>query len=490
MSAVKRLTSGAARRSHRTGWARIEDIGVNRNYRTIAIVVSTSLFMQYLDSSILITALPTIAASLRVEALDLNLALISYQIAMAIFIPIGNKVANMIGGRNTFMGALTIFMLGSILCGLSSTLTGLVLSRIVQGTGGALMVPVGRLIVVRSAQKHELISALNWMLVPAIVGPMMGPPLGGLIVGVAHWSWIFFINVPIAVLGIALSWKLVPNVRSEDGGKFDGLGMLLMSAAVGLLSYGLGEATQVDLTVTATVLALGCAAFYAYVVHARSTSKPFLDLTLVEVDSFRSSMSIGTIMRVAATASGFILPLWLQLGMKLSAFHSGLITLLTPVGSLLARVILNGMLSRVSPRATLVAGAAMQAAWTLLVAVVFYTGPKWSFALLILGLGILTTLPMIVISAMAYVDLDEKDMGAGTSLYTIVQQLALSGGVTWAVLVLGAVHLLGGYSQYDQFAYLLGELGVAALAFTAATVAARLPPQIGEALVKRRTPRS
>jgi EmrB/QacA subfamily drug resistance transporter len=463
---------------------------VNRNYRTIAIVVSTSLFMQYLDSSILITALPTIARSLKVEALDLNLALISYQIAMAIFIPVGNRVADMIGGRNTFMASLAIFLIGSIFCGLSSTLSTLILSRTIQGAGGGLMVAVGRLIVVRSAERHELISALNWMLAPAIIGPMLGPPLGGFIVGVAHWSWIFFINVPIAVLGIVLSWLLVPNIRPEQTARFDIRGMVLMSGAVGFLSYGLGEATHADLPVTLTMLALGGAFFGSYVVHYRRVASPFLDLALVKVDSFRHSMVVGTILRIASTASGFILPLWIQLAMNVSAFHSGLIIFLIPAGSLLARFVLNGMLSRISPRTTLIAGATLLTVWILLLATALYRGQIWSSAPLILGMGILLTLSMTVVSAMAYVDLEAKDMGAGTSLYTVVQQLALSGGVTCAVLMLGGIHLLGGYSQHDASAYFLAELGVAALALTAALMAARLPPEIGEALVVKQPARS
>lgn len=221
-----------------------EGRGVAVSYKVVALTVSIAMFMQYLDSSALNTAIPTIARDLRVPAVDLNVAILSYALSLAVLIPVGSTIAERVGQRNTFALSLLVFGAGSILCAMSTSLPALVASRALQGAGGAVMTPVSRLLVIRSSDKSQLMSAMNWLVLPGIVGPMAGPAVGGLIVQHASWHWIFLINVPMAVLGMALTFLLVPPIHDRGGNPVDFKGLVLVGPGIFCLAFGVESAAN------------------------------------------------------------------------------------------------------------------------------------------------------------------------------------------------------------------------------------------------------
>jgi EmrB/QacA subfamily drug resistance transporter len=296
--------------------------------RIISLIVAVALFMENMDSTVIATALPAIAADIGTNPLALKLAVTSYLLSLAIFIPASGWVADRFGTRTIFRLAIAIFMLGSIGCALSHSLTDFVMARMVQGVGGAMMTPVGRLILLRSIDRRALLGAMAWVTMPALIGPMVGPPVGGFITTYASWHWIFIINIPIGILGIILATRYIDEIRAEKQAPFDFLGMTLAGLGLGGVAFGLSVA-GLDLLPLAPVLALsaiGVLFLVLYVRHAKRTPSPVLDLALLSIPSFRATITGGFLFRLGIGAWPFLMPLMLQLGLKMSPFQSGLIT--------------------------------------------------------------------------------------------------------------------------------------------------------------------
>src|SRR4051794_19067800 len=244
--------------------------------RIVPLIVACALFMENMDSTVIATSLPAIAADMGTNPLSLKLALTSYLLSLAVFIPMSGWTADRFGARTVFAAAIAVFMLGSIGCAMSSSLQDFVIARIVQGMGGAMMTPVGRLVLVRTIDKRELVNAMAWVTVPALIGPVIGPPVGGFITTYASWHWIFLINIPIGLLGIALALRFIDPVRAEKLEPFDGVGQLLASLGVAGLAFGLSVA-GLDLLPWTVVVALiggGAVAMTLYVFHARKVKAP------------------------------------------------------------------------------------------------------------------------------------------------------------------------------------------------------------------------
>ena len=305
--------------------------------RIVPLVVATALFMENMDSTILTTALPTIARDLGVDAIALKLAVTSYLVALAVFIPISGWVADRLGARTTFRAALAIFMAASIGCAFSGSLGGFVVWRFVQGIGGAMMVPVGRLVIVRSIPKSELVSALATLTIPALIGPMVGPPLGGLIVTVTDWRWIFFVNIPMGLVGIVMA-TLYFEDRPEPPRPLDIKGFVLTAGGLSglILGFAMIGRHVAPTPVAVACIVAGAAALALYVRHARRTPDPLLDLGLMRLRTFEAGVVGGTLFRVGVGASAFLVPLMLQLAFGLDALTSGLITFAGAVGALLS----------------------------------------------------------------------------------------------------------------------------------------------------------
>jgi EmrB/QacA subfamily drug resistance transporter len=404
----------------------------------IPLIVACALFMENLDSTALATALPAIAASLGESPLRLSLAITSYLFALAVFIPISGWVADRFGARRVFRVAIAVFVLGSILCGFSTTIWHLVLARTLQGMGGAMMVPVGRLVLLRSVAKADLVRAMAWLTMPALIGPMLGPPLGGFLTTYLSWRWIFWINVPIGVLGIVLVSMFIPNLREERPPPLDLLGFLL--SAVGLLGLVFGfETIGRDLVPWSTallLLAVGIVGIVLYVLHAVRTLHPLIDLGLLGIPTFRASVLGGSLFRIGIGATPFLLPLMLQAGFGLSAFRSGLLTFAAAAGAMAMKLTAAPTLKQFGFKRVLIANALISAAFIAANGLFEPSTPHLLILGVLLAGGFFRSLQFTSINALAYADIEREWMSRATSFASMMQQLSLSFGVGSGALLL------------------------------------------------------
>jgi EmrB/QacA subfamily drug resistance transporter len=454
----------------------------------VPLIVSTALFMQNLDSTILATALPTIAAEFGSDPLHLKLALTSYLLALAVFIPASGWMADRFGARRVFQSAMAVFALGSVGCALSWDVTSMVAARIVQGLGGAMMMPVGRLLVLRSVPREQLVGAFALLSMPALIGPIMGPPIGGFLTDYLSWHWIFWINVPIAALGIALAGRLIPSLRQDGPALFDAPGFLLVATGLAL-SLSATMLFGVGLLAPAALAALGLAGLAllgAYVVFASRRPGAPIDLALLAIPSFRAGIVGGLLFRIGVGASPFLLPLLLQTGFGMSAFESGTITLAAGVGALTMKFLAPRILNRIGFRRTLAVNGVLAA--VLLAAPALFTAETSAAAMIAVILigGFSRSLQFTSVNALLYADVQHGAMSRATTFGSVVQELAGAIGVTVAAATLELMQRLDGGDALapGHFPYAFAVIG--AIAGLASLVFARLPTDTGAALTRRR----
>src|SRR6202795_160419 len=304
--------------------------------RLVPLIVAVALFMENMDSTVIATSLPAIAIDIGTDPLALKLAVTSYLLALAIFIPGSGWTADRFGARTVFRLAIAVFIIGSIGCALSGSLHSFVIARFVQGMGGAMMAPVGRLVLMRSVDKRNLVDAMTWVTMPALIGPLLGPPLGGFITTYFSWHWIFIINIPIGLLGIFLALKYIDPIKSEDPERFDLYGLLLAGIGLAGIAFGLSVAglNLLPWPIIAGLVAVGSISMTLYVMHARRTGSPVLDFSLLRLSTLRASIIGGFLFRLGIGALPFLLPLLMQVGFGLSPFRSGLVTFASAVGAM------------------------------------------------------------------------------------------------------------------------------------------------------------
>lgn len=451
------------------------------NYRITALIVAAALFMEQMDATVLATALPTMAATFGVSPLHMSVALTAYLISLAVFIPASGKVADRFGARNVFRVAIVLFVLGSILCGQADSLPFLVVARFLQGMGGAMMMPVGRLVLLRTTAREDFVSAMAWLMVPGLVGPVLGPPLGGFIVTYWSWRWIFYINVPIGLLGLYFATRYIGEVREENPGPFDGVGFVLSGIALACLMFGLELASRGVLSVTAMVLVFGvglsCAALYFR--HARHTPAPILDFSLMAVPTFRLSVLGGSLARVTAGATPFLLPMLMQVGFGLSAAKSGLITFAGAAGAMAMKASATPILRRFGFRNTLIWNSVVSSACIALYATLRPDWPDWTIYVLLFCGGFFQSLIFTAYNSVAYADLPPARMSAATSFYTTFQQLMLSMGICLSAAALHASVVLSGRQEALVTDFSVAFLVVTAISLLAAPVCARIPKNAG-----------
>jgi EmrB/QacA subfamily drug resistance transporter len=455
--------------------------------RVVPLIVAVALFMENMDSTVIATSLPAIARDIGTSPLALKLAVTSYLLSLAIFIPVSGWTADKFGARTVFRAAIAVFMLGSIGCAISGSLSQFVIARMIEGMGGAMMTPVARLILVRSVGKRELVNAMVWVTLPAMIGPLLGPPVGGFITTYISWHWIFLINIPIGVAGIILATIFIEDVRAETPDPFDPVGMLLAGLGIGGLAFG-GSVLGLDFLPLPIVLGLivgGAAASYAYVVHARRSPAPVLDLSLLELPTMRAAILGGFIYRSGIGAMPFLLPLLLQLGFNLTAFQSGLITLSNVVGAMGMKTVIPIILRRFGFRRALTANAVISAA--LVAACATFT-PGVSFAwivgVLIIG-GFFRSLEFTSMNTIAYADVDYQRMSRATSLVAVAQQLSISVGVAIGALAVDLTLWARGRSAIRAVDFQPAFVTIAIIAGCACLVFARMPIEAGAELARR-----
>jgi EmrB/QacA subfamily drug resistance transporter len=433
-------------------------------------IVGCALFMQTLDSTVIATALPVIARSMHEPPLRLNLAITSYLLSLAVFIPISGWAADRFGARSVFRLAIALFTLGSIFCGISSTLTELVFARILQGFGGAMMVPVGRLVVLRIVPKSGLVDAMAYLTIPAVLGPVVGPPVGGFIVTYSSWRWIFLMNVPIAILGMILVTLYIPDIKEEETVPLDFRGFVLTGIGLAGLVFGfetIGRA-MVPVSLVMTVMTAGGLCVGLYALHARSVANPIVDLTLMRIPTFAASVLGGGLARMGIGALPFLLAMLLQLVFGLSPFASGMITFTSAIGALSMKFTVGPIVRRFGFRTVLI-GNGVISGLVLISYAMFRPGiPKSLMIGTLLAGGFFRSLQFTSLNTVAYADVSQAIMSGASTLSSMAQQLFLSLGVTIAALVLHlSLTLRGGTAlNAGDFGKAFIAIGVLSLAST------------------------
>ncbi len=456
--------------------------------KVVPLIVAVALLMENIDASVLSTSLPAMSIDLATDPIHLKLVLTSYLLALAVFIPASGWAADRFGARLIFRAAIVVFTLGSIACGLSQNLGELVIARTLQGIGGSMMVPVGRLIVLRSVPRDGLVGALAWLTVPALLGPVIGPPLGGYITTYWHWRWIFWINIPLAVLGFILATLLIPNIREEVVARFDAKGFLMAGPGLAAFLTGatLAGLNLAPLWLVALLIGGGAALTTAFVRHALHVAEPLVDLRLLALPTFRISVVAGTLFRIGVGALPFLLPLMFQLGFGLTAFQSGSLTFVSGMGAMLMKFVAQPLLRRFGFRGILMGNALISS--VLIAGPAFFT-PTTPVALMLAVLlvgGLSRSLQFTAVNAIAYAEVSAPRLSSATSFTAVLQQLSGSIGITLAAMGLEAAGALRGTSSTDigNFPFVFGIITV--LSVSSAFGFARLTPSAGASLVKQK----
>jgi EmrB/QacA subfamily drug resistance transporter len=400
-------------------------------------LIAVAFFMESLDTTILNTGVPTIAAALHVAPLSMKSVLASYTLSLAVFIPISGWMADRFGTRRVFSSAIALFTLGSFLCGISSDIHLLVACRILQGCGGAMMVPVGRLTMVRTFAKSELIRAMSFVAIPALIGPMLGPIAGGLIVGYLHWRLIFFVNIPIGLVGLILVYLHLPDYREERTDPLDVIGLILFGSGVALLSYVLevfGEHTLSTPEILGC-LALSIALLAGYGLHAARAAYPMLRLSLFRIRTFRASVIGSFVTRLGIGGIPFLFPLLYQVGLGFTPIQSGLLMMPQAIAAMSLKVIMPRILARLGYRTVLVSNTVLIGVQILLFANIGKSTPVWLIVGEVFCYGFFTSLQYTSMNTLVYADVTEEQASGASSIASTVQQMAISFGVASASLV-------------------------------------------------------
>jgi EmrB/QacA subfamily drug resistance transporter len=456
--------------------------------RHVPLIAASALFVENLDATVLATALASIAEDFGVDAVDLKLVLTCYLVSLAVFIPASGWIADRYGTRTVFCWAMAVFAAGSVACALSTGLWSLVFARILQGAGGAMMIPTARLVVVRSVPKDQLISAMAVLTMPALIGPILGPPVGGFFATYLSWPWIFWINVPLCLLGIVVAARYLPQIRAESQADFDVAGFFMIGPGLALTLIG---ATAIGLEVIAPIYAsamavAGLALVAVYCRYAWRHPSPVLDLRLLRIATFRIGVMGGFLFRVGAGATPFLLPLLLQLGFARSAFESGIVTFATGIGAFAMKLMAPKILRAVGFRRVLIFNAFVAAIF-IAIPVTFtaaMTGIVLS-AILLVG-GFSRSLQFTSSNAVLYADVAPDQMARASTFAAVLQELSGSIGISIAALVLAAASGGTATGSLGAAQFAPAFLVVGAIAACSGLVFLAMPQSAGAALVGKR----
>ena len=414
-------------------------ISIEAVKRLLPWLVAVAFFMQALDTTILNTAVPAIAKALDVAPLSMKAVLSSYTLSLAVFIPISGWMADRFGTRRVFAWAIGTFTLGSLLCGISNNIHLLVVYRVLQGFGGAMMVPVGRLTLVRTFPKSELIRAMSFVAIPGLVGPMLGPVAGGFIVGYFHWRLIFFINLPIGLLGLYMVFRHLPDYRQENSPPLDLVGLILFGLGIGLLAYVLevfGEHTLSDSTLL-LLLVVAALCLVAYGMRAGRIKFPLLRLTLFKIRSFRASVSGSFFTRLGIGGIPFLFPLLYQVGLGFTPIQSGLLIMPQSVAALSLKFLLPDILKRFGYRRVLIFNTVMLGVMTLSFATIGAGTPIWLIVMQVFIFGMFTSLQYSSMNTLVYADVTDQQTSGASAITSTVQQMSISFGIAIGSLLTG-----------------------------------------------------
>ena len=438
----------------------------------IPLIVACALFMENMDSTVIATSLPAIALDIGESPIALKLALTSYLVALAVFIPISGWVADKIGARTVFATAIVVFMGGSLLCALSGSLAAFVAARFLQGIGGAMMVPVGRLVLLRTAPKSELVSALNYLTLPALIGPIIGPPLGGLLTLYLSWHWIFLINIPIGAFGLIMVLRHIPNVREPEVPALDIRGFLLLGVGLSVLMLGLSAigGHLISNGIAIACVAVGSLGIVAYVLHARRVPHPLITLDLLKFPTFHTGVVAGSLFRIGVGATPFLLPLLLQLGFGLDPLQSGLITCATAGGAMFMKTLTVYILRRFGFRTVLMVNAVLASASVAVCGLFTAETSHMLIVAILLASGCVRSLQFTALSAISFAEISRSAMSQASSVSSMAQRVTQSLGIVVGAFALEISSSLQGHesvvaADFGPAFFAMGLLAVSSMLF-------------------------
>lgn len=455
--------------------------------RRVAGIISAVFFIEQLDSSIVAPALPEMALSLGSDVITLSATITAYLLGLTVLIPVSGKLAERYGDKALFSLAITAFMLASVACGFAQNAQILIALRFIQGLAGALMAPVGRLIVLRSAAKHELVEAMALVILLAMIAPVIGPFLGGVIVTWLDWRWIFWVNVPLCLLSLALIWRFLPATPGDDDVKLDKTGSLLTGLGFTCLIYGLialGEAQRDAFSVYAAIAA-GVLLLAGYGFHAGRTPSPVLNLSLLKLYSFRASMFSGSIFRIAVGGLPFLLPVTLQKGYGYSPLYAGMVVLIPAAGGLSMKFFSTRLLRALGYRNGLALHGLLASLCLGLAGILHPQDAIVVYVMALFGFGWARSLQMNAFGTLAYADLEKSRLPSATSFFLSIQNLTTALGVALAALLLR--FFSGPHGESSLQSLLWTWMVLALLALISAIMCLRMPASIGSSLLRNKT---
>jgi EmrB/QacA subfamily drug resistance transporter len=414
--------------------------------RITSLIVATAFFMEQLDGSVIATSLPQIARSFGVHAVDVGIGMTAYLVALAAFIPLSGWIADRIGARTTFCAAMALFAIISALCGLCTSLPAFIVARIAQGAAGAMMVPVGRTVVLRSSSKSELLSAISFITWPGLIAPVLGPPIGGFVTTFASWRWIFFFNVPIGIAGLVAALVLIRPIAPAPRRPFDVVGFALTATTLVAVMFGLDELARGEpLAHSLGLLAVGAAAGVASWRHLRTARDPILSFAAGGIPTFAAAtFRGGSFFRVAIQTAPFMLPLLFQVGLGKSAFASGLLMLAYAAGNLGMKTLTTPVLRRFGFRRVVIVNGLIVVLSLAACALIARSTPDAAIAALLFASGLCRSMQYTTINTLSFVDVPQPLMGAASTLSSTITQLASAGGIAVGALLLGAAGAVRG----------------------------------------------
>ncbi len=450
--------------------------------RLIPLIVAAALFMENMDSTVIATSLPAIAADIGTSPLTLKLAITSYLLSLAVFIPASGWTADRFGARAVFSVAIGVFMLGSIGCAISTSVTDFVIARILQGIGGAMMTPVGRLVLLRSIDKSALVNAMAWVTVPALIGPVVGPPLGGFITTYVSWHWIFLINIPIGLLGIYLALKYIDPIKGENPEPFDLAGMLLAGVGVAGIAFGLSVAglNLLPWQLVVGLVAIGTISMTLYVIRSKRTPSPVLDFSMLRLPTLRASLTGGFLFRLGIGALPFLLPLLMQVGFGLTPFQSGLVTFASAVGAMGMKTLAARIIKAFGFRNVMMYNALISSVFVAVSALFTPTTPLLLIMVILVVGGFFRSLQFTAINTVAYAEVEPARMSRATTLVSVNQQLAISAGVAIAAACVETTMFWHGASELTARDFWPAFIVVGLIAAVSAWSFYKLPADAGQ----------
>lgn len=436
----------------------------------VSLVVAVAFFMQFLDTTAVNTAIPAMADAFGVDVVRLSTGVTSYLMALAVFIPVSGWIAERFGTRRVFCSSVAFFILSSTLCGTSQSLWQFVVYRIMQGMAGAMMSPVGRLAVLKATPKEDLPTAMNYITIPALVAPIMGPVVGGYLTTFWSWRWIFYLNVPVGIVCILLAWRYIPEetaLMEKRKQPFDWGGFVLSGLALAGFMYGVEMFSKsgVSYAVSGSVVGAGLLLLCWNVRHAARTEAPLIDYSVMRVRTYSITVWVGSVSRIVIGAFPYLVPLMFQEGFGLSPFRSGLLFLATMAGNLSMKTATVWLIRRFPFRGILLVNGALVALFTFLTALFLPGTPVWMIVVTLFCAGLVRSMQFSSLTTLAFADIAERDMTSANTLYSTVQQMSTGMGIAvGAVLLRFANQLDGGVpGHYTVLDFRLAFMGVALL---------------------------